>query len=250
MVRSTLVYQNGESVNPSIRRVPWNMVAPRVALLAAMWLRPLRAPPRLRHISMLAPDAAAAIAADAAERRTKPLMMPPRLSPTAVSNFKECPQLFLFRNMWKLPEPPSKVLAKGILVHLALEKVFELPPERRRTELHDVLRGVWSAERKEPRNAVLFESRADEREWGLQCLHLLDNYLLEEDPAALPSGEPLVTEAWLSAELAPASSDVPALKVVGKVDRLVRVDGGLVIVDYKTGKAPSARKYTPAVRER
>ena len=213
-------------------------------LLAMLAFRPAR------HASMkLAPDAAAAIVADAVVKRSQPLMMPPRLSPTAVSNFRECPQLFLFRNMWKLPEPPSKALTKGVLVHAALEKVFELPPEQRRAELHDVLRGVWARERREPRNAALFCSRDDEREWGLECLHLLDNYLRAEDPAALPGGEPVAIEAWLSAEIAGSGGELPPLKVVGKVDRIDREAGGVAIVDYKTGRAPSG-KYSRAVNER
>ena len=37
--------------------------------------------------------------------------MPPRLSPTAAATFRDCPQLYLFRNLWRLPEPPSKVRA-------------------------------------------------------------------------------------------------------------------------------------------
>jgi hypothetical protein len=50
-----------------------------------------------------------AIAECAAVRRTEKLLMPKRLSPSAVSAFRDCAQSFLFRNLWKLPEPPSKV---------------------------------------------------------------------------------------------------------------------------------------------
>ena len=35
--------------------------------------------------------------------------MPARLSPTAIMTFRECQQLFLFRHLWKLPEPPRLV---------------------------------------------------------------------------------------------------------------------------------------------
>lgn len=197
----------------------------------------------------LAPDDQEAIRSAAAVKRCQPLLLPSRLSPTAVSTFRECPQLFLFRNLWKLPEPPSKVLVKGSLVHAALEKVFELPPKQRRASLHDVLRNEWRVERKRPRNAALFTSRDEERTWGLECLHLLDNYLAAEDPAALPHGEPLAHEAWLKAELPGAAGQSSALTMVGKVDRLDLLDGpllGVTIVDYKTGKAPSG-KYSPAM---
>ena len=87
----------------------------------------------------------AAVAAAAREQRAAPLRMPARLSPTAATAFRECQQLFLFRNMWKLPEPPSAVLVKGTLVHDTLEKMFELEPQafsrRRRVCRDEVTRG-------------------------------------------------------------------------------------------------------------
>ena len=180
--------------------------------------------------------------------------MPPRLSPTAVSTFKECPQLFLFRNMWKLPEPPSAVLHKGILVHSALEKVFEKRAQDRAAALHDVLRDEWRRARVKPGASgtplvdALFGTVDEERQWGNECLRLLDNWLQEEDPAAMPLGEPVANEAWLSANIPTAGHSLdgkalPPLKMVGKVDRLDALADGVVIVDYKTGKAP--KQYSP-----
>ncbi|EOD15084.1 hypothetical protein EMIHUDRAFT_246142 [Emiliania huxleyi CCMP1516] len=86
--------------------------------------------------------------------------------------------LYLFRNLWRLPEPPSKVLEKGSLVHAALEKVFEAPPEERAGRLHDVLRD----EREAPKSGTapslveaLFASVEEERAWGLECLLLVED---------------------------------------------------------------------------
>ena len=146
------------------------------------------------------------------------------------------------------------MLTKGILVHTALERLFELPPtERSLTRLHDTLRDEWRVERAKPDNMRLFESIEEEREWGLQCLKLLDNYLEFEDPSSLPAGEPLATEAWLSASLGGGgrSSSSGGVKLVGKVDRLdaITSDDGLVIVDYKTGKPPS-QKYSETMNEK
>ena len=76
-----------------------------------------------------------------ARQRGKPLEMPSRLSPTAMSNFQECPQSILSRNLLKLPQPTNKALARGTLVHTALEKFFDFPPEERtQSNLHDLLR--------------------------------------------------------------------------------------------------------------
>ena len=40
------------------------------------------------------------------------------------------------------------MLEKGSLVHAALEKVFEAPPEERAGRLHDVLRDEWRKKRR------------------------------------------------------------------------------------------------------
>ena len=53
-------------------------------------------------------EAADAIAAVGRQKRAAPLPMPARLSPSSVATFRDCPQLFLFRYLWKLPEPPTK----------------------------------------------------------------------------------------------------------------------------------------------
>ena len=70
-------------------------------------------------------------------------------------------------------------------------------------------------------------------------LPLLDSYAAFEDPAALPYGEPVSREGWLEAQL-PTAADLPPLTLLGKFDRLDALPGGagLVVVDYKTGKAP------------
>ena len=194
--------------------------------------------------------AAEKVIAAARSKRSEPLKLPPRLSPTAITAFRECPQLFLFRQLWKLPEPPTLPLVKGTLVHATLENIFKLPAAERAAKLHDTLRDEWRVGREKPENAQLFASRDEERAWGLQCLELLDNYLAFEDPASLPAGEPLAHEAWLSADLqGPVSED--SVRLVGKVDRLdVSTEGdGVVIVDYKTGKPPNL-KYSKETNER
>jgi hypothetical protein len=109
------------------------------------------APPRMAQLSEVA---AAAVAASAGVKRKQRLEMPRHLSPSTVTAFKECPQSFLFRSLWKLPEPPSPVLWKGTLVHEALEKIFDLPPEERRARLHETLRDAWRKKRLETHPAT------------------------------------------------------------------------------------------------
>ena len=107
---------------------------------------------------------------------------------------------------------------KGNVVHGALETMFRLPPADRAANLHEQLRDAWRVGRMRPENAALFATVAEEREWGLQCLHLLDNYLRYENPSQLVTGEPLSIEGWLSAELSDGSS--PPVTMVGRLDRM------------------------------
>ena len=54
----------------------------------------------------------------------------PGLSPSRANDFLQCPQLFRFRVIDRLPEPPSSAAARGTLVHAVLEHLFDLPRRR------------------------------------------------------------------------------------------------------------------------
>ena len=68
---------------------------------------------------------------------------------------------------------------------------------------------------------------------GLESLGLFKNYVAFEDPTALDAGA-LGREEWVEGRVAVAAP-LPALRVVGKLDRLDRETQTLV--DYKTGEA-------------
>ena len=106
------------------------------------------------------------------------------LSPSRAGDFKVCPQLFKFRSIDKIPEPPTIYQARGTTAHLALQRLFDLPPDRRTPEaLYDLFRKAW-VEIRDDEYPELFESIEEEREWGIESLHLLANYFTLEDPTA------------------------------------------------------------------
>ncbi|EUA44378.1 PD-(D/E)XK nuclease superfamily protein [Mycobacterium xenopi 3993] len=55
----------------------------------------------------------------------------PALSPSRAADFKQCPLLYRFRAIDRLPEPPSTAQLRGSVVHAALEQLYGLPPARR-----------------------------------------------------------------------------------------------------------------------
>ena len=159
------------------------------------------------------------------------------LSPSRASQFKTCPQQFKFANVDKLKEPTNEVQAKGTAVHQALEDLFELPKEERDTEkLHNLFRAAWTKVRRTDEHHNLFSSVDEEREWGVDGLKLLNNYMSMEDPKSF---DPLERERWVR-------GTIEDLNLRGILDRMDRNQNGeLIIVDYKSGKAPSEKYKEP-----
>src|SRR5215475_11655497 len=62
---------------------------------------------------------------------TAPPVRRPALSPSRASDFKQCPLLYRFRAIDRLPEPSSTAQVRGSVVHAALEPLYALrAPDR------------------------------------------------------------------------------------------------------------------------
>src|ERR1700681_2078709 len=163
----------------------------------------------------------------------EPTARPPRpaLSPSRASDFKQCPLLYRFRAIDRLPEPVSTAQLRGSVVHAALEQLYALPAAQRGPDTAvNLVDPAWErviaaapelAAEIEPalRAELLEEARA-----------LLSGYYRLEDPTRF---DPQSCEQRGEVELA----DGTLLR--GFVDRIdVAPTGELRVVDYKTGKAP------------
>src|SRR5438445_7385363 len=60
-----------------------------------------------------------------------PQVRRPALSPSRASDFKQCPLLYRFRAIDRLPEPSSTAQVRGSVVHAALEQLYALPAAER-----------------------------------------------------------------------------------------------------------------------
>ncbi|MBV7653379.1 RecB family exonuclease [Streptomyces albidoflavus] len=182
-----------------------------------------------------AEQAGAAAGAAPGERRRPPVS----LSPSRASDFMQCPLLYRFRVIDRLPEKPSPAATRGTLVHAVLERLFDAPAaERTAPRATGLLPGEWErllAER--PELAELFsgeegESTPGERleRWLGEAERLVERWFTLEDPTRL---EPAERELFVEAELE------SGLRLRGIIDRVdVAPTGEVRIVDYKTGKAP------------
>jgi putative RecB family exonuclease len=159
----------------------------------------------------------------------------PALSPSRAGDFKQCPLLYRFRAIDRLPERPSRAQVRGTLVHAVLERLFELPAEQRVPErARDLVEPTWAELcAREPELAgQLFDGPEDPsfEEWLASAGPLLDAYFGLEDPRWL---EPAARELLVENELD------SGLLLRGYIDRLdAAPDGQLRVVDYKTGAAP------------
>ena len=53
------------------------------------------------------------------------------LSPSRAADFMQCPLMYRFRVVDRIPTAPSPAAARGTLVHAVLERLFDLPAEQR-----------------------------------------------------------------------------------------------------------------------
>eukprot|EP00752_Nemacystus_decipiens_P001611 g1571.t1 len=198
------------------------------------------------------------------------------MSPSSISAFKQCPQLFYFRYILRLKTPPTLETLKGIAVHEVLSLFFTLEKNARDLgHLHELFRRVMTRliaeDIEDPSRGYrkLFESQEDEQRWVVECLDLLANFVTVERQTQAASGEGdpehvelrmmhTFLEAGAGADTEPHGASAGAtggeeagvMSVAGVVDRLDRcADGTLRVVDYKTGKVPDL-KYPEATNKR
>ena len=153
------------------------------------------------------------------------------LSPSRASDFMTCPLLYRFRQVDRLPEPPSPAAVRGTVVHKVLEDLFDRPAHERVPDVAlEMLAPAWAAlQELEPELAEMLPE-AERASWMASCRTVLERYFTIEDPSRLaPAERELYVEALLDSKLL----------LRGFVDRLdVAATGEVRVVDYKTGRAP------------
>ena len=159
------------------------------------------------------------------------LPLPASLSPSKLSSFRTCPLAFRLSSIDGLPEAATQAMAKGTLVHKALERLYVEVPRGERTPevavalLHDSVASVLSHRE----HAALHWEEGGRQAFVADAEALVRNDFVIEDPNAVDAGG---IEVKLRA-------DLDGLSMRGVIDRLDVTAEGLVVTDYKTGRAPS-----------
>jgi putative RecB family exonuclease len=161
-----------------------------------------------------------------------PLELPRSLSPSKVTSFRDCALAFRFSAIDRLPEEPTVWTVRGTLVHQVLEQLFWHHDRGGRTlrTAASEFDEVWATLQADPEFAALALTGEEADEFRAEAWGLVRNYFDLEDPNEVtPVGIELLLEARIA-----------DLRLRGIIDRLdLTPEGELVVVDYKTGRAPS-----------
>jgi putative RecB family exonuclease len=160
---------------------------------------------------------------------------PRHLSPSSASLFAQCPRRWRYRYVDRVVEPPGEAALVGTFVHRVLEVLFAEAPEHRTVERAKlVAREVWPETAGHPDYIGLGLDAAGARRfrwYGWLAVEAVFDMMGLESPDQV---QVHATEQRVTATL----GGVPFL---GIVDRLDRAADGLVVTDYKSGRAPSTR---------
>lgn len=158
---------------------------------------------------------------------------PPRsLSPSKVTSFRDCALAFRFTAIEGLADAPTVPTVKGTLVHSALERLFWRHPQGGRSPAAAAaeLAAAWEELQTDPDYLGLGLTAPEASAFREEADALVANEFRLEDPDEVT---PVGIEVTLEARLGD-------LRLRGIIDRLDRTpDGELVVIDYKTGRAPS-----------
>ncbi len=156
--------------------------------------------------------------------------LPRALSPSRLSDFQSCPRKYQYGSIERIPQPQTRATAKGRFAHFVFENLFKLAsPERTLDAARSFVDGAREATFDEATRTdlnaddALLESMTGEVEL------IIDSYFAMEDP----------TKVTVEGIERPVRVTIDGAPLYGILDRLDRdPDGSLVIVDYKTGRAP------------
>lgn len=157
---------------------------------------------------------------------------PPRLSPSGAGTFEQCPRRWRFRYVERLPDPPGEAALAGSFAHRVLEVLMQKPSaERTPAAAKLIARDEWPDVESDDDYQALGYDDERSRHFRWKAWQAIEGLWTLEDPTTV---DVRATEQDVEAVL----GGVPFR---GIVDRLEDEGDGLVVTDYKSGKAPSPR---------
>lgn len=130
-----------------------------------------------------------------------------------------------------MPDPAGVPALAGTLAHRILELLFAEEPTLRTVDrARELARVAWPETEADDDFVALELDTAGVRDFKWHAWRAVEGLWTLEDPSNV---EVQATEQRIEA-------DVAGVPFIGIVDRLDRVDGALIVTDYKSGKPPAA----------
>ena len=157
---------------------------------------------------------------------------PRRLSPSGAGTFEQCPRRWRLRYVERLPDPPGEAALAGSFAHRVLELLMQRDPHERTVEIAKAIaRAEWPGVEADPDFRALGFDETGSKHFRWKAWQAIEGLWALEDPKAV---DVRATEHDVEADL----GGVPFRGLVARLDE---EGDGLVVTDYKSGKAPSAR---------
>ena len=158
--------------------------------------------------------------------------LPTHLSPSSASAFDGCPRRWKFKYVDRRREPSGEAAVVGTFAHEVLEHLCGLGAEHRTLEQAKALaRQLWPDLETNGDYQELELDEAGSRAFRWKAWLAIAGLWDLEDPAVV---DVVSTEQKVTANL----GEVPFLGIIDRVDR---IDGKLVVSDYKSGTLPGVR---------
>ncbi|MCX6785365.1 MAG: UvrD-helicase domain-containing protein [Candidatus Komeilibacteria bacterium] len=171
--------------------------------------------------------------------------LPARFSFTQIKDFQNCPRLYYYRYIVKVPLKGNAYFSFGSSIHLTLQKFFEEVKRRQGSAQADLFGHGQAAPAKNKLIVDLvkleellklyeacwigdwYKDKGQKEEYYKQGQEILKNFYQSR---YLTEANPVFLERLFNFKL-------DAHTITGKIDRIDEVAGGFKIIDYKTGKA-------------
>jgi putative RecB family exonuclease len=154
------------------------------------------------------------------------------LSPSSMATWHQCPKRFFFEKILRIETETTEPAVCGSFVHLVLEQLMGRSAQERTPEIaREIATATWPSFITDPdsRFAELGLDVDATKAFKRRAWAGVTGYFRIEDPTRV---DVVGTEEEVRADLGGAP-------VYGIIDRVDRGPDGLVVTDYKSGKAPS-----------
>jgi len=161
------------------------------------------------------------------------------ISPSAMSTVLDCPRRYQYTYVEGRRTRPGEAAVAGTTVHTAMELWFALPPGQRTAEalegcIDDACRAIVELD-----DFAALELDAEQTtKFFAKVTKISRNYLEMDEEADEVDVVQLETKL---------RSSLDGWELVGIIDRLDRVEHGLAVVDWKSGRAPSEKYEAKAM---